>query len=56
MSRRLLHIIFPANVAHIYVDGRKYTRKDFNKAKLLEMRRDKFGRFVSRISTKKISC
>ena len=33
MSRRLLHIIFPENVAHIYVDGRKYTRKEFTRAK-----------------------
>ena len=54
MSRRLLHIIFPENVAHIYVDGRKYTRKEFTRAKQLEMRRDKFGRFVSEVSTKKI--
>ena len=54
MSRRLLHIIFPENVAHIYVDGRKYNRKEFNKAKQLEMRRDKFGRFVSEVSKKKI--
>ena len=54
MSRRLLHIIFPENVAHIYVDGRKYTKKEFTRAKQLEMRRDKFGRFVSKVSTKKI--
>lgn len=54
MSRRLLHIIFPENVAHIYVDGRKYNRKEFNRAKQLEMRRDKFGRFVSGVSSKKI--
>jgi len=54
MSRRLLHINFPENVAHIYVDGRKYNRKDFNRAKQLEMRRDKFGRFVSEVSKKKI--
>ena len=55
MSRRLLHIIFPENVAHIYVDGRKYTQKEFTKAKQLEMRRDKFGRFVSDASKKIIS-
>ena len=53
MSRRLLHIIFPENVAHIYVDGKKYTKKEFTRAKQLEMRRDKFGRFVSEVSTKK---
>ena len=52
MSRRLLHIIFPENVAHIYIDGRKYTRKEFDKAKQLEMSRDKFGRFVSEVSEK----
>ena len=55
MSRRLLHINFPENVAHIYVDGRKYTQKEFIKAKQLEMRRVKFGRFVSDASKKIIS-
>ena len=54
MSRRLLHIIFPENVAHIYIDGKKYTKKEFTRAKQLEMRRDKFGRFVSGVSEKKI--
>ena len=28
--------------------------KEFTRAKQLEMRRDKFGRFVSEVSTKKI--
>ena len=54
MSRRLLHIIFPENVAHIYIDGKKYNKKEFTRAKQLEMRRDKFGRFVSEVSKKKI--
>tara|TARA_B100000963_G_scaffold82604_1_gene70380 strand:+ start:7511 stop:7684 length:174 start_codon:yes stop_codon:yes gene_type:complete len=53
-KRRLLHIIFPKNVAHIYIDGKKYTQKEFDKAKQLEMRRDKFGRFTSNVSMKKI--
>ena len=52
-KRRLLHIIFPQNVAHIYIDGKKYTRKEFDKAKQLEMRRDKLGRFVSSVNMKK---
>ena len=55
MSRRLLHINFPKNIAHIYVDGKKYTQKEFTKAKELEMRRGKFGRFVSDASKKIIS-
>ena len=53
-KRRLLHIIFPQNVAHIYIDGKKYTRKEFDKANQLEMRRDKFGRFASSANMKKI--
>ena len=53
-KRRLLHIIFPQNVAHIYIDGKKYTQKEFDKAKQLEMRRDRFGRFASSANMKKI--
>ena len=54
MSKRILHIRFPDGISHIYLDGKKYTRQEFNRAKELERRRDKFGRFSSEVGSTKI--
>ena len=47
MSRRILHYQFPKGVDSIFLDGKRYTRAEFEKAKEREKRRDKKGRFVS---------
>ncbi len=54
MVSRLLHLEFPEGVKTIYVDGKLYTRQEFNKAQLLEKRRGSKGRFISGVSTSKI--
>ncbi len=46
MSRRIIHFDFPAGVATVYIDGKRYTRSEFEKAKALEIRRGKKGRFT----------
>ena len=46
MSRRILHFEFPNGVDSVYIEGRRYTRVQFEKAKQRERRRDKTGRFV----------
>ena len=50
MDKRLLIIKFPeGGVTTLYVNGKTYTRKEFNKAQELELRRGKSGRFVSKV-------
>ncbi|MDG2371174.1 MAG: hypothetical protein P8L83_00990 [Flavobacteriaceae bacterium] len=47
MIRNILDIDFPSGVKHLYMNGRRYTKKDFLKARALEKRRGKKGRFIS---------
>ena len=47
MSKRILHFDFPSGVHTVYIDGKRYTRSEFELAKKLESRRDKKGRFSS---------
>jgi hypothetical protein len=47
MSKRILHFQFPKGVDSIFLDGKRYTRAEFEKAKAREKRRDKKGRFAS---------
>jgi len=49
MIRNILDINFPSGVRHLYINGKRYTRKDFLKARELEKRRGKKGRFISLI-------
>tara|TARA_B100000767_G_scaffold268766_1_gene289553 strand:- start:1345 stop:1506 length:162 start_codon:yes stop_codon:yes gene_type:complete len=51
MDKRLLKIKFPGGARTLYINGKTYTRKGFNKAQRLELRRGKSGRFVSKILT-----
>jgi hypothetical protein len=47
MSRRILHFEFPKGVDSVFIEGRRYTKAQFERAKEREKRRDKKGRFVS---------
>jgi len=47
MRRSILNIDFPEGVKHLYINGRRFTKADFLKARELEKRRGKKGRFVS---------
>jgi len=47
MKRNVLNIEFPSGVRHIFVNGKRFTKKDFLRTVELEKRRDKKGRFVS---------
>jgi hypothetical protein len=47
MKSRLIFFEFPVGVKSICIDGKKYTRDEFEKAKKLELRRGKKGRFLS---------
>jgi len=49
MDKRLLTLKFPEGASTLYVNGKTYTIKEFNKAQRLELRRGKSGRFVSKI-------
>lgn len=51
MDKRLLILEFPEGASTLYVNGKTYTRKEFNKAQKLELRRGKSGRFVSKVIT-----
>ncbi len=46
MPSRLLFIEFPKNAQSICVNGKQYNRTEFEKAKKLELRRGKKGRFL----------
>ena len=50
MRRNLLHLSFPEGVKQLYINGKRYTRDEFIKAKNLEKRRGRKGRFISSIS------
>ena len=47
MRRSIVDIEFPAGVKHLYINGKRFTRENFIRAKELEMRRGKKGRFIS---------
>ena len=47
MSRRIINFNFPDGVDSVFIDGKRYTRVQFNRAKAREKRRDKKGRFLS---------
>ncbi|MEO2143861.1 MAG: hypothetical protein ABGW83_07080 [Flavobacteriaceae bacterium] len=47
MKRNVLDIEFPSGIKHLYVNGKRFTKKDFLKTVELEKRRDKKCRFVS---------
>ena len=47
MKRRLLDIEFPDGVKYIFIIDRRFDKREFYKAKALERRRGKKGRFVS---------
>tara|TARA_B100000902_G_scaffold49277_1_gene56175 strand:- start:1502 stop:1651 length:150 start_codon:yes stop_codon:yes gene_type:complete len=47
MSRRIINFEFPSGVDSVYIDGKRYTRTQFDRAKAREKRRDKKGRFLS---------
>lgn len=47
MSRRITNFNFPIGVDSIFIDGKRYSRKLFDRAKAREKRRDKKGRFLS---------
>jgi hypothetical protein len=51
MDNRLLILKFPEGASTLYVNGKTYTRKEFNKTQRLEFRRGKSGRFVSKVMT-----
>ena len=46
VKSRLIFFEFPVGVKSICIDGKKYTRDEFEKAKKLELRRGKKGRFL----------
>lgn len=47
MRRCILDIEFPSGVKHLYINGKRFTKQEFLKAKELEERRGKKGRFIS---------
>ena len=47
MKSRLILFEFPVGVKSVCIGGKKYTRAEFEKAKKLELRRGKKGRFLS---------
>ena len=47
MRRNILEMVFPEGVSHLYINGKRFDRKNFLEAKELEKRRDKKGRFIS---------
>ncbi len=47
MSRRIIYCYFPDGVNSLFIDGKRYTRAQFERAKAREKRRDKQGRFLS---------
>tara|TARA_B110000008_G_C16449312_1_gene355249 strand:+ start:186 stop:347 length:162 start_codon:yes stop_codon:yes gene_type:complete len=50
MRRNLLNLTFPEGVKQLYINGKRYSRDEFIKAKNLEKRRGRKGRFVSNIT------
>tara|TARA_B100000925_G_scaffold253450_1_gene205910 strand:- start:68 stop:208 length:141 start_codon:yes stop_codon:yes gene_type:complete len=45
MANRIKDVQFPIGIKTIYVNGKRYTLKEFQKAQQLEKRRGKDGRF-----------
>jgi|TARA_Y200000002_G_C22469707_1_gene574028 hypothetical protein len=46
LPSRIIFCDFPKNAKSIFVNGKKYNREEFEKAKKLELRRGKKGRFI----------
>ena len=51
MDKRLLILKFPERASTLYVNVKRYTREEFNKAQRLELIRGKSGRFVRKVIT-----
>ena len=47
MKRNVLNIKFPSGVKHMFVNGKRFTKKDFLQTVEREKRRGKKGRFMS---------
>ena len=47
MSRRIIYFEFPSGVDSVFIDGKRYTRTQFDRAMAREKSRDKKGRFLS---------
>ena len=45
MKKRILHMDFPDGIKTVFLDGKRYTYKDFELALKREKRRSKNGRF-----------
>tara|TARA_B100000780_G_scaffold138574_1_gene96961 strand:+ start:93 stop:251 length:159 start_codon:yes stop_codon:yes gene_type:complete len=52
MDKRLLILKFLEGASTLYVNGKTYTREEFNKAQRLELRRGKSDCFVSKVITR----
>ncbi|MEC7870083.1 MAG: hypothetical protein VYC21_03850 [Bacteroidota bacterium] len=46
MKRRLQEITFPEGIKSIFINGRSYSKKEFDLAKKRDKYRDKRGKFV----------
>jgi hypothetical protein len=46
MRRRIIDIDFPVGVKHLYINGKRFRRQDFLKAKELEKSRGKKVIFI----------
>jgi len=50
MKRNLLHYTFPERLTSIYINGKRYTKKEFYDAQKRERNRDSRGRFAKKIN------
>jgi len=50
MKRNLLHYTFPEGLTSIYINGKRYTKKEFNDAQRRQRNRDSKGRFAKKIN------
>ena len=49
MKRNLLHYTFPIGLTSIYINGKRFTKKEFEEAQRRERNRDSRGRFAKNI-------
>ena len=50
MKRNLLHYTFPEGLTSIYINGKRFTKKEFQDAQRRERNRDSKGRFAKSIN------
>ena len=50
MKRNLLHYTFPQGLTSIYINGKRYTKKEFQDDQRRERNRDSKGRFAKKIN------